>query len=87
MIVLAALILAASGPGASAAPATALAGDPDQMICRQRPVTGTRLRFTRTCMTRREWATHREEATRGMRNFITREMTSQPAPSITPGSE
>lgn len=81
MIVLAALILAASGPGA--APATARANDPDEMVCRRRPVTGTRLRFTQTCMTRREWENHREELTRGMRNFITREMASQPPPPST----
>ena len=59
----------------------------DQMVCRQRPVTGSRLRFTRTCMTRREWNERRENIARGMREFTTREMTSQPPPPITPGSD
>ena len=86
MIVLTALLLAAAGPSEPAS-ANARTPDPDQVVCRRRPVTGSRLRFTQSCMTRREWANQREEATRGMRNFTTREMASQPPPPITPGSE
>ena len=59
----------------------------DRLVCRQRPTTGTRLRFTRVCMTLREWNERREDLTRGMRDYTTREMTNQPPPPITPGSD
>lgn len=61
--------------------------DPDRVICRQRPVTGSRTRFTRTCMTQREWDTQRQAIARGMSDHVTREMASQPPPPITPGSD
>ena len=91
MISLFALMIAAQG----AMPvqlASSPAADPDaarrnQIVCRQRPVTGSRLRFVRVCMTRQEWDERRENITRGMRDMTTREMASQPPPPITGGSE
>jgi hypothetical protein len=71
---------------ASADTSTSAASE-DRLVCRQRPVTGTRLRFTRVCMTAREWNERRENITRGIRDFTTREMASQPPPPITPGSQ
>ena len=86
-----ALIIAAQALPAEIALASAETSTPaaseDRLVCRQRPVTGTRLRFTRVCMTLREWTERRENITRGMRDFTTREMASQPPPPITPGSE
>jgi len=61
--------------------------NPERIICRTRQATGSRLRSTRTCMTAAEWNARREEITRGMRDYTTREMASQPPPAITPGSE
>ena len=91
MISLFAFILAAQALPAeialAAAETTTPAASQDRLICRQRPVTGTRLRFTRVCMTQREWAERREQIARGMRDFTTREMASQPPPPITAGSE
>jgi len=84
MISFLALVLAAQ----SATPvqlASSQSGDADvdrrnEVICRQRPVTGTRLRFTRVCMTRQEWDERREQHTRGVREFTTTEMASQRPP-------
>ena len=95
MISLFALMIAAQGGlppelASANAPATAPASTSDranQMHCRQTPTTGSRLRFTRVCMTRREWDERRENITRGMRDFTTREMASQPPPPISPGSQ
>ena len=86
LTVIAAALLAAQPAEAPAASARANS-DLDRMVCRQRPVTGSRTRFVRTCMTEREWANLRENITRGMRDHVTREMASQPPPAITPGSE
>ena len=86
MISLVVAAMLASGAAAEDR-ATAAHTDQDRLICRQRPVTGTRLRFTRVCLTQREWNDRREQITRGMRDFTTREMASQPPPPITPGSE
>ena len=74
------IALASSEPAAPAASG-------ERMICRQRPSTGTRLRPVRTCMTAREWNERRENITRGMRDFTTREMASQRPPPTTAGSE
>jgi hypothetical protein len=85
MIGLFALMIAVQGASTQAVDADAERRN--QVLCRQRPVTGSRLRFTRVCMTRQEWDERRENMTRGMRDFTTREMTSMPPPRITPGSE
>jgi|GEM_PF-3425957 len=76
----------ASSNASTAAPASASDRD-NEIRCRQTPVTGSRTRVTRVCMTRREWDERRENITRGMRDFTTREMASQPPPPITAGSE
>lgn len=68
-------------------PPTAPASSGERLICRQRPSTGTRLRATRVCLTAREWNERRENIVRGMRDFTTREMASQPPPPITAGSD
>lgn len=82
----AAAMLASSAAGAPDA-AAADRNDPNRVICHQRPVTGTRLRYVRTCLTQQEWNERREQIARGMRDYTTREMTSQPPPPITPGSD
>lgn len=85
--VFALMIAAQGGLPAETASANSSSDRGNQVVCRQRPVTGTRLRFTRVCMTRREWDERRDSITRGMRDFTTREMASQPPPPITPGSQ
>jgi predicted secreted protein len=47
----------------SASPADSSASDPrdEQRICRGTRVTGSRLRVTRTCLTRRQWDEQEEE--------------------------
>jgi len=90
MISLFALMIAAQGGmpvQLASSTADAEADRRNQVICRQRPTTGSRLRFTRVCMTRQEWDERRENTTRGMRDFTTREMASQPPPPITAGSQ
>lgn len=91
MISLFALMIAAQNPMpvhlASSPGADAEADRRNQILCRQRPVTGSRLRFVRVCMTRQEWDERRENITRGMRDMTTREMASQPPPPITSGSD
>lgn len=82
--VVAAMIASHGGADTAAAEGRS---DPNRLICRQRPVTGTRLRFTRVCLTQQEWNERREAITRGMRDFTTREMASQPPPPITQGSD
>ena len=83
-----ALLIALQAPadlGATSDTSGAATGD--RLICRQRPATGTRLRFTRTCLTQREWNERRENIARGIGDHVTREMASQPPPPITPGSD
>ena len=50
----------ASAPGGSAAAgqpgAPSVAADPNKLICRTDTETGSRLRSTKTCMTRAQWA-------------------------------
>ena len=87
MITFVVAAMIASQGGAAAESAADRRSDPNRLICRQRPVTGTRLRFTRTCLTQSEWNERREAITRGMRDFTTREMASQPPPPITSGSD
>ena len=82
MLSLVAAMMLSSGAAADS-PAADPRSDPNRVVCRQRTVTGTRLRFVRTCLTQREWAERREQITRGMRDFTTREMTSQPPPPST----
>ena len=83
----AALLLIGNPAGERTGTVSSGVQNPDRMICRQRVATGSRLRSTRTCMTAREWNQRREEIARGMRDYTTREMASQPPPAITPGSE
>ncbi len=84
MISLFVAALLAADPGAAGA--SAGPSSLDRVICRVRPSTGSRLRSVRTCMTQREWNERREQITRGMRDYTTREMASQPPPPISPGS-
>ena len=77
--------LLATDPGAAGA--TSGTSALDRVICRSRPSTGSRLRSVRTCLTQREWNERREQITRGMRDFTTREMASQPPPPTTAGSQ
>lgn len=58
-IVVAAML--ASGPPAQKAL------DPNRQVCRSRPVTGSRTRFERICMTQREWNETRENNHRQVR--------------------
>jgi hypothetical protein len=91
MISLVALMVAAQSAMpvqlASSESANADANRQNQILCRQRPVTGSRLRFTRVCMTRQEWNLSRENNSRAVQDFTTRRMTNVPPPPITAGSE
>jgi hypothetical protein len=91
MISLVALMIAAQSPTpvqlASSQSADADAGRMDQIVCQRRPVTGSRLRFTRVCMTRLEWEGRRENLKRGMQDFTTQRMTNVPPPPITDGRD
>jgi hypothetical protein len=91
MISLVALMIAAQSAMpvqlASAESADAGANRQNQIVCRQRPVTGSRLRFTRVCMTRQEWNTVRENLARGVQDFTTQRMTNVPPPPVSDGRE
>jgi hypothetical protein len=54
--------------------------DRQQVVCQRRPVTGSRLRYARTCMTRQEWDARREGLRRTVSEAITQAMTNQPVP-------
>ena len=86
MISLVALMIAAQS-AMPVQPASSQSADPDpdrqQVVCQRRPATGSRLRFTRTCMTRQEWDARRESLNRTMSDAITRAMTNQPPPPTT----
>jgi hypothetical protein len=89
MISLVALMIAAQS-AMPAQPASSQAADTsrqNEVVCRQRPVTGSRLRFTRVCMTRQEWNASHEELRRALGDFTTRSMTNQPPPPISAGSD
>lgn len=62
-------------------------GAAERMICRRDPVTGSRTRFTKVCMTTAEWRRVREEGARALREHGDRAMQSVPPPPITPGSD
>lgn len=90
MISLVALMIAAQGAmpvQLASAQSAAEGSDQQQMVCRQRPVTGSRLRFTRVCMTRAEWNTQRENIRRGMQDHQTRAMTNVAPPVTSAGSD
>ncbi len=59
MSILAALTLLAAGTPGAAAPDAAPATDP--VICRRITETGSRLKASRTCLTRSQWADRRRE--------------------------
>jgi hypothetical protein len=87
MISLVALMIAAQSAMpvqlASSQSADSGSGRMDQMVCQRRPVTGSRTRFTRICMTRQEWEAGRENLKRGMQDFTTQRMTNVPPPPTT----
>ena len=91
MISLVVLMIAAQGAMpvqlASSQSADPDAGRLNEVVCQRRPVTGSRLRFTRVCMTRQEWETRRENLKRGMQDYTTQRMTNQPPPPTTAGSD
>ena len=91
MISLVALMIAAQSAMpvqlASSQSADADADGQNQIVCQQRPVTGSRLRSTRVCRTRQEWNTARENLKRAMQDYTTRAMTNQPPPPTTDGSD
>jgi hypothetical protein len=86
MISLVALMVAAQSamPVQLASSQSADAGsDRQEVVCQRRPTTGSRLRSTRTCMTRQEWDARRESLKRTMSDAVTRAMTNQPPPPTT----
>ena len=86
MSILIASTLALLAPGAAAAPPPHPPQNPDRMICKRRPVTGSRTDFEKECRTAREWNAMRENHARGIREF-TNSASSNGRPAITPGSE
>lgn len=63
------LLMAAvvAGPsGYSADPSKPAA---EKVICKKEPVVGTRLKFTKTCLTQAQWQARREAIARGLREF------------------
>ena len=67
--------------------AMAVAGEPAQTpaaaaerpICRRYPITGSRVRFNRVCMTQSEWDAQRQANSRGVQEYSDRN-TSVPGP-------
>lgn len=49
-----------------------LAGDPDQMICKHEPITGSRVKTKKICMTRGEWQELSDQTQRSIDNGYTR---------------
>ena len=66
---LAATAAAAQAPTASPTQSTGLENDPNQMICVNERITGSRVAQRRVCRTREEWRAHREE-TRSVVNEV-----------------
>lgn len=73
-----ALLLQAGGPA-----------DPpengDRMVCKNRPVTGSRTEFVKECRSAREWNTRRSDIARGVREHTDRAFTGQPPPRTNAG--
>lgn len=62
-------LAAASAQAAEPGPASARAGvnnDPNKIICRTEREIGSRLRATRVCRTRQEWAEYQRETRRAV---------------------
>lgn len=45
---------------------TAVGGDPNEVICKTSPSTGSRIRRDRICMTRAQWREHDQQVRRGV---------------------
>jgi hypothetical protein len=71
-----AVALSAAAAAAGAAPRHAGPKSPNDMICRELPVTGSRLDVQRVCMTRLQW----EEQRRDARDATDRAQTRQNNP-------
>lgn len=56
------LVCALAAAGQAAAAPRHGAKDPDDIICRELPLSGSRLDSRRVCMTRRDWDEQRREA-------------------------
>jgi hypothetical protein len=57
--------------------------DGDRKVCKSEPVTGSRTRVNRVCMTQREWDAQKEAAQRGVRDLgrdSTNNRTNAPSP-------
>lgn len=65
---------------APAEPAKADAGA-EKMICKRKPVTGSRVRFNKVCMTAADWRRAREAGSRELREAVDRSMQSQLPPA------
>ncbi len=57
----------------------------NRIICRRKPVTGSRTDFEQECRTRREWNERRRNIARGMREHLDRAYTGQPPPEVNSG--
>ena len=66
---LAATAAAAQGPAGAPTQSTGLDNDPNQIICVNERITGSRVAQRRVCRTRQEWQAHREE-TRSVVNEV-----------------
>ena len=79
-----ALLLAQNGAAPAAAPAAQEPSrDPERIICRNEPVTGSRLRYTRICLTPQQWEARRAALTRRVREHSDR--ASLPQGALGPG--
>ena len=88
MISFVALMIAAQGGSPvqlASSPSADPGSDRQQVVCQRSLATGSRTRFTRTCMTRAEWDARRESLKRTMSEAVTRAMTNQPVPATTEG--
>lgn len=51
--------------------------DPDQVVCRKETDTGSRIKSTKVCMSRRQWAEQGREASRSIGSMSSAQGTTQ----------
>lgn len=83
MISLVALMIAAQSATPASSQAADSGSDRQQVVCQRSLATGSRTRFTRTCLTRAEWDARREGLKRTVSEAVTQAMTNQPVPPTT----
>ena len=64
----------------SSPPTSEKADDPQRLICKSQPITGTRTKTKRICLTAAQWKDQRDDAQKGLRDITDRTMTSQVPP-------